>query len=85
MKYNERISTPMKSLIKTCTTVDQRKEVAKQNNISIHTLNSIIEGKRKITDFNQKSLIDLLRVSIANAKSMSMSLTKYWKEYDKND
>lgn len=85
MKYNERISPPMKRLLKTCTTIDQRKEVASQNNISIHTLNSIIEGKRKITDFNQKSLIDLLRVSIANAKSMSMSLTKYWKKYDKNN
>ncbi len=85
MEFKEKISPSLKRLLKACTTIDQRKKIANQNNISIHTLNSIIEGKRKITDFNQQSMIDLLGVSIANAKSMSMSLTKYWNKYDKNN
>ena len=54
MKYTKTISTELKDILKSCTTVDQRKLTAIKHEISIHTLNSVIEGKRKVNLNNQK-------------------------------
>lgn len=80
MKYSKNISIELKEILKSCTTVAQRKEVAESNGLSIHTLNSIITGNRKITTKNNKCLTDLLRIAINNAKEMHFSLLDYYQE-----
>lgn len=80
MKYTKIISPELKDILKSCTSVDQRKEVASKHEISIHTLNSVIEGKRKVNLNNQKCITELLRLSIINARSMHSSLLDYYQD-----
>ena len=80
MKYSQTISDELKDILKSCTTVAQRKEVAESNGLSIHTLNSIITGNRKITTKNNKCISELLRVAICNAKEMHFSLLDYYQD-----
>ncbi len=78
MKYTKTISQELKDILKSCTSVEQRKSVASKHQISIHTLNSVIEGKRKITENNKPCVIDLLSISINKAKDMRLSLLEYY-------
>jgi|14_taG_2_1085336.scaffolds.fasta_scaffold03881_3 hypothetical protein len=80
MKYTKTISPELKDILKSCTSVEQRKQVASKHEISIHTLNSVIEGNRKVNLNNQNCITDLLRISIVNARNMHYSLLDYYQE-----
>jgi hypothetical protein len=80
MKYTKTISPQLKDILKSCTSVEQRKQVASKHEISIHTLNSVIEGKRKVNLNNQNCITELLRISIVNARNMHYSLLDYYQE-----
>jgi hypothetical protein len=80
MKYTKTISPELKDILKSCTSVEQRKQVASKHEISIHTLNSVIEGKRKVNLNNQNCITELLRISIVNARNMHYSLLDYYQE-----
>jgi len=80
MKYSKTISPELKDILKSCTTVSQREETATNHNISIHTLNSVINGSRNITLKNQKCIQDLLAKAINNAKEMHFTLLDYYQE-----
>jgi len=80
MKYTKTISTELKDILKSCTTVDQRKLTAIKHEISIHTLNSVIEGKRKVNLNNQKCITELMRIAVANARGMHTSLLNYYQD-----
>jgi len=80
MKYTKTISTELKDILKSCTSVEQRKLTASKHQISIHTLNSVIEGKRKVNLNNQKCITELMRIAVANARDMHTSLLDYYKD-----
>ncbi len=79
MQFKEIISKELRDILKSCTTVSQRKQIAESNKISIHTLNSVLEGKRKISHKTKKCLLDLVRMAIWNSRNMKMSLLEYYK------
>lgn len=80
MKYSKTISPELKDILKSCTSVEQRKEIASKYSISIHTLNSVIEGKRKVNLNNQLCITELMRVAVKNARDMHYSLLDYYQE-----
>ncbi len=80
MKYTKTISPELKDILKSCTSVEQRKLTASKHQISIHTLNSVIEGKRKVNLNNQKCITELMRIAVANARDMHTSLLDYYKD-----
>ncbi len=68
----------MRGILKACTNKQERLKVAEKRGVSIHTLNSVIEGKRNITENNKPCVIDLLSISINKAKDMRLSLLEYY-------
>lgn len=80
MKFNKTISKELKDILIACTSVEQRKIVGNKHKVSIHTINSLLEGKRKVNKNNQKCIIELLRMSIQNARDMHYSLMDYYQE-----
>lgn len=80
MKFQNTISNELKDILKCCTTVPERRRIADKHNISIHTLNSVLEGKRNITFNNHDAILELLAQAISNAKSFHMSLIDYFHE-----
>ena len=84
MKFKQTVSKELKSMIKACTTIVQRREVALKYDISIHTLNSLVEGNRNINESNKDSIVELLRISILNAKKMGSTLLDYYQEIKQN-
>ena len=78
MKIKETISPELKDIIKSCTKVEQRKKVADEHKISIHTLNSLINGNRNINENNKACIIELLTKAIINAKDMNFALMDYY-------
>ena len=84
MKFKKTVSKELKSMIKACTTIVQRREVALKYDISIHTLNSLVEGNRNINESNKDCIVELLRISILNAKKMGSTLLDYYQEIKQN-
>lgn len=84
MKFENKISKELKSIIKACTTTLQRKDVALKYDISIHTLNSLVEGNRNINARNKACIIELLRISIVNSKKMGLTLINYYEQMNQN-
>ena len=80
MKFQNTISNELKDILKCCTSVTERRRIAEKHNISIHTLNSVLEGKRNITFNNHDAILELLAQAISNAKSFHMSLLDYFHE-----
>ena len=80
MKFQNTISNELKDILKCCTSVNERRRIADKHNISIHTLNSVLEGKRNITFNNHDAILELLAQAISNAKSFHMSLIDYFHE-----
>ena len=78
MTFNKTISTELRDILKACTNKQERLKVAEKRGVSIHTLNSVIEGKRNITKNNKPCVIDLLSISINKAKDMRLSLLEYY-------
>lgn len=78
MTFNKTISTELRDILKACTSKKERLKVAEKRGVSIHTLNSVIEGKRNITENNKPCVIDLLSISINKSKDMRLSLLEYY-------
>ncbi len=80
MTFKNTISEELRDILKSCTSVKERRKIAVKHNISIHTLNSVLEGKRNITFNNHDAILELLAQAISNAKSFHMSLIDYFHE-----
>lgn len=80
MKFENKISKELRDILKCCTSIPERRRIADKHNISIHTLNSVLEGKRNITFNNHDAILELLAQAISNAKSFHMSLLDYFHE-----
>ena len=78
MKFEKQISPELRNILKACTTVQQREDVASQNGMSLHTFNAMINGQRSITDSTKQGLIDLVSLSLDNANQFNLSLTEYY-------
>ncbi len=78
MTFDKTISKELRDILKACTNKQERLKVAEKRGVSIHTLNSVIEGKRNITERNKPCVIDLLSISINKAKDMRLSLLDFY-------
>jgi len=83
MKFEKKISPELRNILKSCTTVAQRQEIANDHLMSLHTLNAVINGQRPITDSTKKCLIDLVIKAIENAKEFNQSLINYYTNLNK--
>ena len=77
MKFNEKLSSLMSRAIKANTTTSEREGVAALHEMSVHTLNSVINMQRNIVTSNVPALMDIIRLAIANANNYGISLTRY--------
>ena len=68
MTFKNTISEELRDILKSCTSVKERRRISEKHNISIHTLNSVLEGKRNITLNNHDAILELIAQSISNAK-----------------
>ena len=80
MKFDNTISKELRDILKCCTSIPERIKIADKHNISIHTLNSVLEGKRNITFNNHDAILELLAQALSNAKTFHMSLLDYFQE-----
>ncbi len=78
MKFNKTISPELRSILKACTTVQQRNDIAHIHGISPYTLMAVLNGKRDITETNKSCIIDLLELAINNAKEFNQTLVQYY-------
>ena len=78
MKFEKKISPELRNILKSCTTVAQRQEIANDHLMSLHTLNAVINGQRSITDSTKKAVINLVIKAIENAKKFNQSLITYY-------
>jgi hypothetical protein len=77
MIFNEKLSRMMSRAIKANTTTTEREGVAALHDMSIHTLNSVINMQRNVAKSNAPALIDIIRIAIENANRCGVSLTRY--------
>lgn len=77
MIFNEKLSRMMSRAIKANTTTTEREGVAALHEMSIHTLNSVINMQRNVAKSNVPALTDIIRIAIANANKYGISLTRY--------
>ena len=83
MKFEKKISPELRNILKSCTTVAQRQEIANEHAMSLHTLNSVINGQRSITNGTKECLLDLVIKAIENAKEFNQSLINYYTNLNK--
>ncbi len=83
MKFEKKISPELRNILKSCTTVAQRQEIANDHLMSLHTLNAVINGQRSITNSTKKAVIDLVIKAIENAKEFNQSLINYYTNLNK--
>ena len=74
MEFKNIISVELSQAIKANTTPVMREGIAAKHEMSIHTLNSIINRQRRVAKSNALALIDIMRVAIAEANKAGMSL-----------
>ncbi len=67
----------MSRAIKANTTTAEREGVAALHEMSVHTLNSVINMQRNVVKSNVPALTDIIRIAIANANKYGISLTRY--------
>ena len=77
MIFNEKLSSLMSRAIKANTTTAEREGVAALHEMSVHTLNSVINMQRNVVKSNVPALTDIIRIAIANANKYGISLTRY--------
>lgn len=80
MTFNKTISPELRSILKACTSVQQRYDIAHIHGISPYTLMAVLNGKRDITETNKSCIIDLLELAIKNAKEFNQSLIEYYNQ-----
>jgi|TARA_R110000744_G_scaffold304637_1_gene413148 hypothetical protein len=77
MIFKEKLSNQMSQAIKANSTIKEREGVAAHHEMSIHTLNSVINMQRNITVDNSKALTELIGVCVKNAYDNATSLVNY--------
>ena len=77
MIFNKKLSSLMSRAIKANTTTTEREGVAALHEMSVHTLNSVINMQRNVVKSNVPALIDVIQIAIANANKYGISLTRY--------
>jgi hypothetical protein len=75
MIFKDKLSPQLSKAIKANTTQVQRESVAAIHEISIHTLNSVINRQRNVSDGTRNAVIDIMEVAIESANLRSESLT----------
>ena len=77
MIFKEKLSNQMSQAIKSNSTTKEREGVAAHHEMSIHTLNSVINMQRNITVDNSKALTELIGICVKNAYENATSLVNY--------
>lgn len=77
MIFKQKLSSLMSRAIKANTTTTEREGVAALHEMSVHTLNSVINMQRNVVRSNVPALTDIIRIAIANANKYGISLTRY--------
>ena len=75
MQFKNKLSPQISHAIKANTTKIQREAIAAIYEISIHTLNSILNRQRNVSEGTKNALIDLLEVAIESANANGEALT----------
>ena len=79
MQFSPYLGKQLTRAIKANTTRAERQRVAELHIISVHTLNTVISGERKITNFNEPALSDIIKLAIKNANNNGKTLADYYK------
>lgn len=83
MIFKDTLSPQMSRAIKDNTTTMQRKAIALQFDISIHTLNSVLNCKRKVSKNNVKAVIEMIKIAIHSANEKGYTLSQYKEQIKK--
>jgi hypothetical protein len=83
MKFKNTLSVQMSRAIKDNTTTNQRDAIAAIHEISIHTLNSVINRQRNVSSSNKNALIDIIEVAIHSANEKGETLSQYVEDIKK--
>ena len=73
---NNEISQLTAKALKHLTSESERLTIAKKRGISIHTLNSVLNRQRKITNLTVRPLLDVTHLAIINANKRDTNLAK---------
>ncbi len=71
---NNEISQLTAKALKHLTSESERLSIAKKRGISIHTLNSVLNRQRKISDLTVRPLLDVTHLAILNANKRDTNL-----------
>ena len=77
MIFQDLLSKQLSRAIKDNTTIQERVVVAEKFGISIHTLNGVLNCKKKISKNNVKAVVEIIRVAILSANEKGTTLTQY--------
>ena len=80
MKFEPYLGKQLTRAIKANTTRAERQVVAERHLISVHTLNTVISGERKITNFNEPALTEIIKLAIRNANYNGKTLANYYEQ-----
>ena len=74
MQFKNKLSPEISHAIKANTTLLEREAIAAIHEVSIHTLNSIINRQRNISEGTKNVIIDLIEVAIESANAKGETL-----------
>jgi hypothetical protein len=80
MQFSPYLGKQLTRAIKANTTRFERQVVSEKHLISVHTLNTVISGERKITNFNEPALSDIIKLAIKNANNNGKTLADYYQQ-----
>ena len=73
---NDEISQYTARALKHLTSEKERQAIATKRGISIHTLNSVLNRQRKITDVTTRPILDVTHLAILNANKRDTNLAE---------
>jgi len=73
---NNELSQYTARALKHLTSEAERKSIANKRGISIHTLNSVLNRQRKITDVTTRPILDVTHLAILNANKRDTNLAE---------
>jgi len=73
---NNELSQYTARALKHLTSEAERKAIANKRGISIHTLNSVLNRQRKITDVTTRPILDVTHLAILNANKRDTNLAQ---------
>ena len=74
MQFKKKLSPQISHAIKANTTLLEREAIAAIHEISIHTLNSVINMQRNISEGTKNAIIDIVEVAIESANAKGETL-----------